>query len=193
MLADSKEWQEVSGEFEAEGGERFLTIGNFAPFNHSRVTPIENTNAMLQGAYYYIDDVSVVAVGDIQQEPTPGLDNTPKAGEVTVLHGIYFATGKSDILPQSYHELQHLLEMLRNHPEMRIELRGHTDNQGTASFNMQLSRARAEAVARYLTNRGIESSRLQTTGFGKTLPVDNNDTPEGRSRNRRVEYRVLAD
>lgn len=193
VLADSKEWQEVSGEFEAEGGERFLTIGNFAPFNHSRVTPIENTNAMLQGAYYYIDDVSVVAVGDIQQKPTPGLDNTPKAGEVTVLHGIYFATGKSDILPQSYHELQHLLEMLRNHPEMRIELRGHTDNQGTASFNMQLSRARAEAVARYLTNRGIESSRLQTTGFGKTLPVDNNDTPEGRSRNRRVEYRVLAD
>ena len=90
-------------------------------------------------------------------------------------------------------ELQRLLDTLRAYPEMRIELRGHTDNQGTADFNMKLSEARAAAVAEYLIGKGIEPQRLTTKGFGKTMPVESNDTPEGRSRNRRVEYRVLAD
>jgi outer membrane protein OmpA-like peptidoglycan-associated protein len=112
---------------------------------------------------------------------------------VKTLYGIYFATGKSDILPQSYNELHRLLETLRAHPEMRIELRGHTDNQGTADFNMKLSEARAAAVAEYLTGKGIEPHRLTTKGFGKTMPIDSNTSPEGRSHNRRVEYRVLPD
>ena len=192
-LADSKIWREVSGEFTAEGGERFLTIGNFADFNHSIVTTIESPNAILQGAYYYIDDVSVIPLDQtISSEPL-AKEPAPKADEIQILHGIYFAVGKSDILPQSYNELQHLLETLHAHPEMRIELRGHTDNQGTADFNMKLSEARAVAVAEYLTKKGIEQHRITTKGFGKTMPIESNDTPEGRKHNRRVEYRVLAD
>jgi outer membrane protein OmpA-like peptidoglycan-associated protein len=117
---------------------------------------------------------------------------TPKTGEVKTWQGIFFATGKSDIMPQSYNALQHLLELLRQHPDVHIELRGHTDNQGTADFNMRLSLARAEAVANYLIERGINAQRLSTQGFGKTMPIDSNDTPEGRSKNRRVEYQVIA-
>lgn len=191
-LTNSKMWQEISGEFVAQGGERFLTIGNFAPFNHSGVVPVESTNAILPGAYYYIDDVNVVAIGASQPKPKTEEATIPIVDEIKILRGIYFATGKSDILPQSYNELQHLLEQLRTNPDLKIELRGHTDNQGTAGFNMQLSQARAEAVAQYLINRGIDVSRIQTQGFGKSMPVDSNDTPEGRSHNRRVEYRVLA-
>lgn len=192
-LTNNKMWHEVSGEFVAQGGERFLTIGNFAPFNHSGVVPVESTNAVLPGAYYYIDDVSVVAVGPLLPKVQAAEITTPVVDEIKILHGIHFATGKSDILPQSYNELQHLLELLRANPNMRIELRGHTDNQGTASFNMQLSQERAEAVAQYLINRGISGGRIQTQGFGKSMPIDTNDTPEGRRNNRRVEYRVLAD
>lgn len=193
MLTDCKIWHEVSGEFTAKGGERFLTIGNFADFNHSVVTAIESPIAILQGAYYYIDDVSVIPIDPtIDNKPIAKIP-APKADEIQVLHGIYFAIGKSDILPQSYNELQHLLETLQAYPEMRIELRGHTDNQGTAGFNMKLSEARAAAVADYLTKKGIESHRIITRGFGKTMPTDSNDTEEGRKRNRRVEYRVLTD
>lgn len=193
ILADSKIWHEVTDEFVAEGGERFLTIGNFQDFNHSAVTSVENPNAILQGAYYYIDDVSVIPLDstDIDEER----ENTtkPVADEIKTLYGIYFATGKSDILPQSYNELQHLFETLLAYPDMRIELRGHTDNQGTADFNMKLSEARATAVAEYLTRKGIDPQRLTTKGFGKTMPVESNNTPEGRSHNRRVEYRVITD
>ena len=109
------------------------------------------------------------------------------------MQGIYFATGQSDILPQSYNALQQLLQTLHDNPEMRIELRGHTDDQGTASFNMKLSEARAAAVANYLIGKGIDAQRLTTLGFGESKPVESNAKPEGRSRNRRVEYRVLAD
>ena len=192
ILADSKGWHEVCGEFVAQGGEQYLTIGNFAPFNHSAVTSTDHVNAVLQGAYYYIDDVSVTPVGPTTQNVAKHNMPTPKTGEVKTLHGIFFATGKSDIMPQSYNALQHLLELLRQHPDVHIELRGHTDNQGTADFNMRLSLARAEAVANYLIERGINAQRLSTQGFGKTMPIDSNDTPEGRSKTRRVEYQVIA-
>lgn len=192
VLADSKGWHEICGEFVAQGGERYLTIGNFAPFNHSAVTSTDHVNAVLQGAYYYIDDVCVTAAVPSTQVIAEQDLPMPKAGEVKTLNDIFFATGKSDILPQSYNALQQLLELLRQHPGIRIELRGHTDNQGTADFNMKLSLARAEAVANYLIARGIDARRLSTQGFGKTMPIADNDTPEGRSKNRRVEYQVIA-
>lgn len=192
VLADSKGWHEICGEFVAQGDERYLTIGNFAPFNHSAVTSTDHVNAVLQGAYYYIDDVCVTAAVPSTQVIAEQDLPMPKAGEVKTLNGIFFATGKSDILPQSYNALQQLLELLRQHPGICIELRGHTDNQGTADFNMKLSLARAEAVANYLIERGIDARRLSTQGFGKTMPIADNDTPEGRSKNRRVEYQAIA-
>lgn len=191
VLLDSKTWHEISGEFVARGGERFLTIGNFADFNHSNVTPTNNSNAILQGAYYYIDDISVTPVDSAITERKQIPPAIPAVGEVTTIHGIYFATGKSEILPQSYNALQRLLQILNANPDMRIELRGHTDNQGTADFNMRLSQARADAVAQYLIECGINAKRISTQGFGKTMPIDTNDTPQGRSNNRRVEYRIM--
>ena len=76
---------------------------------------------------------------------------------------------------------------------MRIEVHGHTDNQGSAEFNQALSEARAKAVADYLVGQGISPTRLMWKGYGAAVPVDSNDTPEGRQRNRRVEYSVVAE
>jgi outer membrane protein OmpA-like peptidoglycan-associated protein len=86
-----------------------------------------------------------------------------------------------------------LITLLNDHPTMRVELRGHTDNQGTVERNRILSEARAKAVAEYLVAHGIDRNRLTWRGFGKSLPTDTNSTPEGRQNNRRVEYRVLAE
>ena len=192
ILDNTKEWVEVSGEFIANGGERFLTIGNFLPFNKSSVVGMEGANLPVSGAYYYIDDVSVVRL-DTEKPIIPQTSKTPKAGEVITLKNLYFATDKSEVLQQSYNELFQLKEMLEQHPSIKIELRGHTDNQGTVDHNQKLSEARAKAVADYLIGKGIDKRRLTWIGFGKSQPVADNATAEGRSKNRRVEYRIIAD
>ena len=190
VLDDMKSWTLVSGDFVADGGELFLTIGNFNSFNNSTVVETNAANAVLQGAYYYIDDVSVVPT-----EPVgfTGLGDTiaMEAGDVVSMWDVFFATGESDVLPQSYVELHRLIDLLQAHPTMRIELRGHTDNSGTREFNQRLSEARAQAVVEYLVAHGVERSRLSASGYGESMPIDSNDTPEGRSRNRRVEYLIV--
>ena len=94
------------------------------------------------------------------------------------------------MLPQSYNALIRLKEMLETHPEMKIELRGHTDDQGTAEFNQKLSEERAHAVADFLIGKGIQRRRLSWVGFGESRPIDDNKTAEGRQNNRRVEFLV---
>ena len=190
VLADTKAWVEVSGEFTAEGGERFLTIGNFADFNHSSVIEIQNVGAVLQGAYYYIDDVSVVCLDTDRVEPPQPVD-TLHVGDIVQMWEVYFDIDSYELLQQSYKELTMLLEKLEANPSMRIELRGHTDNTGTKEGNRRLSENRAKAVMDYLVERGISAKRLSASGFGESIPIDTNNTPEGRSRNRRVEYKVL--
>lgn len=183
-------WYEVRGEFVASGGEMFLTLGNFKSFNHSHVIQTDVPNAVLSGAYYYIDDVSVQCldcVEDVQTDSVP----TPQQGDLFTLHNVLFNTDESILLPQSYNDLQKLISLLNAHPSMTIELRGHTDNQGTIEHNRTLSQARAKAVADYLVAHGIDVRRLKWKGYGKSLPIDTNDTPEGRRNNRRVEVRIL--
>ena len=188
LIADSKIWTEISSDFTAQGGERFLTIGNFMPFNRSHVESLGNSNAVLPGAYYYIDDVSLVCLDTMAAvQPTTAL---PPKGEPVPMWGVLFAVNDTVVLPQSYNELHRLIRLLEDNPDATIELRGHTDNQGTALYNQRLSEARARAVARYLIGHGVDRRRITVRGFGKNLPIDSNDTPEGRSRNRRVEYLV---
>ena len=186
------QWNEITGEFTATGGEKYLTIGNFNSFNHSNVVETHAENTVLPGAYYYIDDISVVCLDCNDETQVIDTVPAPQKGDIVTLRNVLFDTDKSDILPQSYHDLLTLITLLNEHPTMHIELRGHTDNQGTAERNRILSEARAEAVANYLMAHGIDRSRLTWHGFGKSLPVDTNDTPEGRQNNRRVEYRILS-
>ena len=192
-LTDTKEWMEISGEFTAEGGEEFLTLGNFLPFNKSRIIPIRDDKTPLHGAYYYIDDVSVVC---IEQEPVKSEPEVstqiPEVGEVVLLENIYFAFDKSEVLQQSYNALVKLKELLEKNPGMTIELRGHTDNQGTVEHNQKLSEERAKSVVKHLVAMGIDKERLSWRGFGKSDPVADNSSAEGRQKNRRVEYKVLS-
>ena len=190
-LTDTKEWMEVSGEFTAEGGEEFLTIGNFFPFNKSRIVPTRDGQTPLHGAYYYVDDVSVTCIEQEPVEPEVSVE-VPEVGEVILLENLYFAFDKSEVLQQSYNELVKLKELLERNPGMTIELRGHTDNLGTVEHNQRLSESRAKAVVDHLVSMGIDKSRLSWKGFGKSEPVADNSTAAGRQKNRRVEYKVLS-
>ena len=191
VLGDTKNWVEIVDTIVADGGERFLTIGNFMDFNHSTVVDIQNAGAVLQGAYYYIDDVSVVCLDTDHVEPPKPADELHE-GDIVQMWEIYFDVDSYELLQQSYKELVKLLERLEANPTMKIELRGHTDNTGTVEGNRRLSENRAKAVMLYLIEKGVDSKRLTARGYGESIPIDTNDTPEGRSHNRRVEYKVLV-
>jgi OOP family OmpA-OmpF porin len=110
-----------------------------------------------------------------------------------VAFNIAFASGKADIEPSSYPDLDRVGEVLNDWPEAEVEIGGHTDSQGAAAFNQQLSEKRAEAVKDYLTKKfsKIRRKNLLPRGYGESKPVASNDTPEGRAQNRRVEFTLL--
>ena len=102
--------------------------------------------------------------------------------------GILFATGKSDVKPESTPTLKQIAAALKEHPELKVEIQGHTDNVGKADANLKLSQARAEAVKKVLTaDYGVKADQLTAKGYGDTKPSADNKTAEGRANNRRVE------
>jgi OmpA-OmpF porin, OOP family len=102
--------------------------------------------------------------------------------------GILFETGKSDLKPESTPTLKAIAAALKGHPDLKVEIQGHTDNVGSAASNLTLSQARAEAVkAALVADYSIAEGQLSAKGLGDTKPVGKNTTPEGRANNRRVE------
>ena len=114
-----------------------------------------------------------------------------EVGKKVVLENIYFETGKSKLKKESYEELGRVVDLLNNNPSIKLEISGHTDNVGSYVANKKLSKARAKSVVDYLTSKGISASRLKYEGYSFTQPIATNDTPEGRQKNRRVEFEIL--
>jgi outer membrane protein OmpA-like peptidoglycan-associated protein/opacity protein-like surface antigen len=108
-----------------------------------------------------------------------------------VLIGVNFAFDKSDLLPESYAVLDKAVKLLKDHPEVKVEIEGYTDWIGTAEYNQKLSEERATTVKNYLVSKGIAANRLTTIGYGKGNPVVSNETDEGRAMNRRIVFRIL--
>ena len=110
-----------------------------------------------------------------------------RTGHASV-YGIYFDTGKADVKPESDATLNEIAKLLQGHPQLRLYVVGHTDNQGAVDLNMDLSRRRAEAVLATLTTKyAVPASRLRAYGCGPYSPVASNDSEDGRAKNRRVE------
>lgn len=102
---------------------------------------------------------------------------------------IHFDFGKSTIKPSSYGYLDKIASLIIR-TNVKMEIKGHTDNVGNPDFNMNLSKERAKAVYDYLVEHGVSESRLSYTYYGMTRPLGSNDTDEGRTMNRRVEFEI---
>lgn len=105
-----------------------------------------------------------------------------------ITRGIYFDVGKSTIKPESMGVINEIAELLNDHPEIKLSVEGHTDSDGNDAFNQTLSENRSKAVKEALVSLGIESSRLESAGWGESKPVNGNSTPEEKANNRRVEF-----
>ncbi|HRO75056.1 MAG TPA: OmpA family protein [Crocinitomicaceae bacterium] len=106
------------------------------------------------------------------------------------LNNIFFNTNESTLKDESYPELDRIVQFLNDNKSIEIEITGHTDNVGSDEYNLKLSRERTKSVYDYLVSKGITATRLKYKGYGKTRPVDTNDTEEGRANNRRVEFEI---
>ena len=112
-------------------------------------------------------------------------------GKETVLNNIFFDTDKYEIKEISEPELNKIAKFLEENPEINISINGHTDNQGAAAYNKELSTKRAKAVYDYLLDSGISEERLKYQGFGQSKPIATNDTEAGRQKNRRIAFEIL--
>ncbi|MCC3159135.1 OmpA family protein [Hymenobacter sp. 15J16-1T3B] len=112
--------------------------------------------------------------------------------KITFDSGILFDTNKSDLRPASMTEIQNMAAVLKKYPDTNVLVEGHTDNTGSDAINQPLSERRAQAVANYTIQQGVESSRITTQGYGSSQPVADNATAEGKQANRRVEIAIYA-
>lgn len=136
---------------------------------------------------------------DAAEEKSGDGDGCPDAPRIAIedgmieIHGkIVFALGSAQLAPQNAKLLALLATLLNENDSIRqVQVEGHTDITGDETFNKQLSLERAQTVVKALTERGVRPERLNAKGLGTSQPLASNDTPAGRARNRRVEFRVI--
>lgn len=124
-------------------------------------------------------------------ELSTGEKPRPTAGRVMRLNNLIFEVGKARIDPESYSELDILVNLMQENPTMVIQLEGHTDYLGDARANLKLSQQRVDAVRDYLVDKGIGRTRIRTKAYGGAQPLSRDNTPEAHRLNRRVEVRII--
>ncbi|MBK1646076.1 hypothetical protein CKO25_15760 [Thiocapsa imhoffii] len=124
---------------------------------------------------------TILEFGPAQMKAAMDADGT------VALYGILFDYNQATLQPESNKQLQEVLTLLFAHPDLRVEIQGHTDGDGQADYNLQLSERRADSVRQYLVLFGIDPDRLTSKGYGKSMPIAPNDTAENKAKNRRVE------
>jgi OOP family OmpA-OmpF porin len=140
--------------------------------------------ASLGGDEYYL---TVVVKELMKQDVTASnmFDALNRDGHVALY--INFDTGKSSIRDESRPVIEQVVQMMKDNPELKLSVEGHTDNVGSPASNKTLSEQRAKSVVTALVSEGISAERLSSSGYGQDKPIDDNNTEEGRARNRRVE------
>jgi outer membrane protein OmpA-like peptidoglycan-associated protein len=130
-----------------------------------------------------------------EQTAGSGVDVTETDGGQAILvnlpDGVTFDVGSSTLKPTFRDTLDKIAESMKQYPNSLIDVYGHTDSTGSDAFNQTLSESRARTVAGYLSSRGVSAARIRSQGFGETMPVGDNNTAEGRQKNRRVEIKIV--
>lgn len=143
------------------------------------------------GYLFHSENFNVIYSTTYQEITKDILLNKISVGSKIILNNIFFDYSKATLRPESYAELNRILKFFTDYPKIRIEISGHTDNQGSLETNITLSANRAKAVVDYLTALGVDVNRLEYKGFAFSQSIATNDTEEGRQLNRRVEFKII--
>jgi len=159
---------------------------------------------LMAGSDYTLAGKKANYISNIEKITTRGLNRSTtlyvklelgleeaKVGQSIALKNIYFEVGRASLNTNVSSDLDKLIRFLQDNPEARLEIQGHTDSAGSLALNTKLSQARANSVVEYLTRNGIEISRLIAKGYGPSMPIADDGTPEGRAKNRRVVMKVI--
>lgn len=210
---DDRKWVEISGFYDAIGGERFLILGNF---DNDKATKVSGAieidsfrNPHVDFAYYFVDDVCVTSqksnftcdCGSFEYEVNATREKivldfsferkSYEIGQEVILDSVDFQNNKAIFLPCAHRALEDLVAILQLNPGYAFEISGHTSDVGDPQENQQLSSRRAKAVYDYLVASGISADRLTYRGYGQARPVALNDSPKGRETNERIQVKRL--
>jgi len=193
-----QKWKTLETDFVAKGNERVLVMFAGTSEDYFRMVHSNPDKFMIKyfsgrpGLKYFIDNVSLTAIGNENKNSFLEHLDTLKVGESVVLQNIYFDFDKYVLLKESFPVLDKIIKYLNKNMNVRLLISGHTDNIGTEEYNEELSNKRAISVVDYLVTKGIGKGRLQSVGFGSRFPVDKNESEEGRQKNRRIEMKIIS-
>jgi outer membrane protein OmpA-like peptidoglycan-associated protein/tetratricopeptide (TPR) repeat protein len=168
-----------------------VSTGNFLiclPTNHDYLLNVSHPDYL-----FYSDHIALKGIHD---KTNPYIKDIPlktfKIGETVVLKNVFFDTDKFILKEESKIELDRLVDLLKKNSRIKIEIGGHTDNQGSKEHNITLSQNRSNAVMQYLVNHGIDKTRLTCKGYGMSTPIATNENEAGRALNRRTEFKIIG-
>jgi len=205
-------WDEICGVYEAEGGEKFITLGNFSANGDTQNERLKKdktfSGSSVVAAYYFVDNISVVAIDDESEcdceadartvetkfvyEIAPmsmeGLEPT----QVANLTSIYYGYGDSEISSNSEAHLKNIFKILKDNPGSKIMISAHLDSEEVKDPALaELGNERLEALKLYLMKNGINYTRIKTEDRKDTAPADNSGTDLARAKNRRVSFTFI--
>jgi outer membrane protein OmpA-like peptidoglycan-associated protein len=179
-----------------DSGDEFINIKSDAENGYyETILPIGYHYAFYAKAKNYISINENVSTASVKHNSVIEQDLylVPlEVGGTVRLNNIFFETAKADLKEESAAELKRLIGLLNQITGLVVEIGGHTDSVGSDVYNLNLSNLRASAVRDYLLEHSIDTARVVSKGYGETVPVDTNDTDEGRQQNRRVEFKILG-
>jgi hypothetical protein len=166
-----------------ESGEFLVCI----PVNRNYALHVSSPGYLFYSEYFPLNEV--------KDNIDPVLKNLPldpvAAGNSMILRNIFFDKDQYQIKQESFAELERLIIFMEDNPELKIEIGGHTDSDGSEMYNLELSQNRAKAVYNYLISNGLDPARLTFRGYGEEMPCGSNDTEEGKAGNRRTQITIL--
>jgi OmpA-OmpF porin, OOP family len=200
------QWFTIKGYYKAGGGEKYITIGDFAENVKKDMARMNLFTLGFKESYYFIDDIRLVKAKEFEEkvdveivgpnyrynaeDSTLQVSKDIKVGEKVSLNNIFFENGHYYLLPESYVELNKLSQYLIKNPAIEIRINGHSDNSGLKFKNQKISELRAREVFEYLIKKGVQN-KMYFKGFGSSQPIAENETDIGRAKNRRVEFEII--
>ncbi len=195
FITNQRKWMTYFGYYRAKGGEKYIVIGNNKTNNTTKIIHphLMKADTSKKGTSYTHMDYSAKLVyyfDHIQLEPIATYDFP--IGKSFIFESLLFPTGNATIPSSAHNKLQELVKLFKTHNDLKLKIEGHTDNVGSTAYNLNLAKARADEVKKYLIQNGINPSRVKSKGIGASDPAFANDNPSGQAKNRRVVLLIVT-